>query len=81
MSFDDQAANAAFAEKFGFPYLLLCDTERAMGLAFGACDSTSDGYARRLTFVVAPDGTIEEAIDTKDPGGQADELLARYGAT
>ena len=80
VSFDDQAANAAFAEKHGFPYRLLCDTERAMGLAYGACDTATDGYPRRLTFVISPDGKIEEAIETQDPGGQAEALLAKYGA-
>ncbi len=79
-SFDNQADNAAFASKYGFPFLLLCDTERSMGLAYGACDAVTDGYARRLTFVISPEGVLEEAIETQDPGGQAAGLLARYGS-
>ncbi len=78
ISFDQPAENKAFAEKFDFPYPLLCDTDRSTGLAYGACDKASDAYPRRLTFVISPEGKIEEAIDTKDPGGQADELLGRY---
>ena len=46
-----------------------------MGLAYGACDSADDGYAKRYTYVIGPDGRIEQAIDTKDPGGQAAALL------
>jgi len=46
-----------------------------MGLAYEACDSADEGYAKRLTYVVGPDGTIEQAIDTTDPAGQAAALL------
>ena len=69
------AENKAFAEKFGYTFPLLCDTERKLGLAYKACDSAQDKYARRFTYVIGPDGTIEQAIDTKDPGGQAQALL------
>ncbi len=75
ISFDTVEENRAFAEKFELPYPLLCDTDRSVGLAFGACDSASDAYPRRLTFVIGPDGSVEQAIDTKDPGGQADKIL------
>ena len=79
VSFDTVEENDAFARKFEFPYPLLCDTERAMGMAYGACDDPSDGYARRLTYVVGPDGVIEHAVDTQDPEGQAADLLLRLG--
>jgi peroxiredoxin Q/BCP len=75
ISFDSVADNRAFAEKFQFPFPLLSDTSRAVGLAYRACDKASDGYARRFTYVIGPDGRIEQAIDTKDPGGQAAALL------
>jgi hypothetical protein len=46
-----------------------------VGLAYRACDGATDPYARRYTYVIGPDGRIEQAIDTKDPGGQAAALL------
>jgi peroxiredoxin len=46
-----------------------------MGLAFGTCVDASDGFSARFTFVVGPDGTIEQAIETKSPGGQAEQLV------
>jgi peroxiredoxin len=55
----------------------LSDTDRKVGLAYGAAEKAEDGYARRYTFVIGPDGVIEDAIDTKDPAGQAAALLAR----
>lgn len=79
VSFDSVEENRAFAEKFEFPFALLSDPEHAMGLAFRACESASDQYARRYTYVVGPDGTIEQAIDTQDPGGQAAAVLGALG--
>jgi len=75
ISFDERAQNRAFAEKHGYTFALLCDTSRAVGLAYGACDSAQDAYARRYTYVIGPDGRIEQAIETKDPRGQAAALL------
>lgn len=75
VSFDTVEENRAFAEKFEFPYKLLSDPDRALGLAYHACESASDQYARRYTYVVGADGRIEQAIDTKDPGGQAAAIL------
>lgn len=78
VSFDSVADNKAFADKFSFPFALLSDPDRAMGIAYKACDGKLDPYARRLTYVVGPEGTIEQAIDTKDPGAQAGELLGTF---
>jgi thioredoxin-dependent peroxiredoxin len=78
VSFDSPEANKAFAEKYQFPYRLLSDPERKMGLAYKACDDAGAQYARRYTYVIGPDGTIEQAIDTKDPGGQAEALLKSF---
>ena len=50
-----------------------------MGLAFGACDSASDAYARRITYVIGPDGRIEQAIETQDPAAQAGDILESLG--
>ncbi len=75
ISFDTPAENKAFAEKFGYDFPLLCDVDRKIGLAYHAAESPKDKYAKRFTYVIGPDGKIEQAIDTKDPGGQAAELL------
>ena len=75
ISFDTPAANKAFAEKFRYTFRLLSDTERQVALAYGAAEKKEDGYARRYTFVIGADGRIDDAIDTKDPAGQAATLL------
>ncbi len=80
VSFDPVEANRAFAEKHGFPYRLLSDPDRALGLAYRACAGAEAPFARRITYVIGPDGRVEEAIETKDPGGQADAILAQLAA-
>lgn len=67
--------NREFATEQRFPFPLLCDTERKLGLAYRACDTARDAFPRRITYVISPAGTIERAIETKDPGHQATELL------
>ena len=75
VSFDSVEANRAFAEKYDFPFPLLCDTERKMGLAYGTCTAEDTKWSARYTFVVSPDGDIEQAIETKDPAAQAEEIV------
>jgi peroxiredoxin Q/BCP len=74
-SFDTAAENRRFAEEEDFPYPLLCDVDRRLGLAYKACASATDAYPRRITYVIGADGRIEQAITTKDPGAQATEIL------
>jgi peroxiredoxin Q/BCP len=76
ISCDSSADNQAFAKKFEYPFPLLCDTSKAVAIAFRAASSPKDAYARRITYVIGPTGKIEHAIETKDPAGQAAALLA-----
>ncbi len=70
------AENAAFAAKFGFDFPLLCDTPRAVGLAYGACDDAGAGYARRISFLIGPDGVVRKAYPKVNAAAQPEELLA-----
>ena len=54
--------NAAFAKKFDLPYTLLCDVDREIGLAYGACDEPNAGYADRITYIIDEDGFISQAF-------------------
>jgi len=61
-SFDTVADSAAFAKKFDFPFSLLCDVDREVGLAYGACDTPNAGYADRITYIIDEDGFISHAF-------------------
>jgi thioredoxin-dependent peroxiredoxin len=62
VSVDNQSANKAFAEKFSFPYPLLCDEKRTLSLAYHAVESANDEYAKRITYVINETGKITSAI-------------------
>lgn len=61
VSFDTVTENKDFAEKFSFPFPLLCDTERKIGLAYGACDDASAANAKRIAYTIDPEGKIKQA--------------------
>jgi thioredoxin-dependent peroxiredoxin len=75
VSFDAPADNKAFAAKFQFPFRLLSDVDRKLAIACGAAEDASAKSAKRLTFVIGANGRVEQAIETKDPAGQAASLL------
>jgi peroxiredoxin Q/BCP len=78
VSFDDAERNRAFATAQRFSFPLLCDVDRKIGLAYGACETARDAFPRRITYVIGADGKIEQAIETKDAGGQAAELMRGF---
>lgn len=75
VSFDSAEKNRAFAVKHDFPFPLLCDTERKLGLAFGTATGDDTKWSARFTYLIGPEGDIEQAIDTQNPGGQAAAIL------
>lgn len=75
VSFDTVQENAAFADKFKFPYPLLCDTERVIGMSYGACGSAKDEYAKRIAYIIGPDGTIRHAFPKVDPKSHPADVL------
>ena len=74
-SFDSPAENLAFRAKFGFPYDLLCDEDRAMGLAYGVADSAETVYPARASFLIDEAGVIERVYPKVDPTTHPDEVL------
>ena len=58
VSFDTIEENKAFADKFSFGFSLLCDTDRSIGLAYGACSDATALNAQRVGVVIGPDGKI-----------------------
>lgn len=67
--------NAAFVEKEKFPFPLLSDERREAGLAYGACDSPDARRARRISYVIGPDGKIVSAYPAVSPASHARQVL------
>jgi len=75
-SFDTVEENRAFAEKFGWDFPLLCDTDRAIGMAYGACDVPTRATPRRISFLIGADGRIEQVHLKVNAAAHPAELLA-----
>lgn len=79
ISFDSVSENRAFAEKLDFPFPLLCDTDRSVGLAYGACDSPESGHPARISYLIGGDGRIASAYPDVDPGRHPEQVLGDLG--
>ena len=75
VSFDTIPDNAAFAKKFAFNFPLLCDTERTVGMAYGAADDASAQYAKRVSYLIGPDGRITKAYPKVNAAAHPEEIL------
>ncbi|HUK12251.1 MAG TPA: peroxiredoxin [Thermoanaerobaculaceae bacterium] len=76
VSFDAPKDNAEFVAKYNFPFRLLSDTDRSLAVAVGAADSPSRLMARRISYLVGPDGKVLEAYADVDPSKHAAQVLA-----
>lgn len=76
VSVDDATANGAFREKHGLPFPLLCDTERTLGLAYGACEAADARAHRRIAVLIDGDGKVVQLWSKVDPKTFAATALA-----
>ncbi len=75
VSFDDPAANAKFVAAEKFPFRLLSDSDRTLATAVGAADSKDQATARRISYLVGPDGTVRATYGTVTPATHATDVL------
>jgi peroxiredoxin Q/BCP len=76
VSFDSVADNRAFAEKFDFPFPLLCDTDKKLGVPYGAGEPGKGGYAKRISYVIDEQGKVLLVYPKVDPSSHLDTILA-----
>lgn len=76
MSFDTPEDNRAFREKFGFPFALLSDADKAMSIAYGAAVDGSAQYPNRAACIVTPDGEVLQWWAKVDARGFPEQALA-----
>ena len=76
VSFDTVEENRAFAEKFDYNFPLLCDTKREIGMAYGACDEPTASNAKRISYLIGPDGNIKHSFGKVDATNHPEEALA-----
>ena len=78
VSFDTVEENQAFKKKFGFPFPLLCDTERQIGVAYGACKDKTAKNATRIGYIIDPAGKIKRAYSSVDARSFPEQVLGDF---
>ena len=73
VSTQDEASHKRFREKNGLPFDLIADPERTIAAAFQAV--AFHGLAKRVTYVIGPDGRILAAYRRIDPKSHSKEAL------
>jgi peroxiredoxin Q/BCP len=77
VSVDDVASHADFAEKHSLPFTLLADTDGAVAASYGALrDLMVMKMARRVTFIIDPQGRVAHRYLDVDPDTHAAEVVA-----
>jgi peroxiredoxin Q/BCP len=73
VSVQDEASHRAFREKYRLSFDLVADPERRIASAFRAV--AFHGLAKRVTYVIGPDGRILAAYRRLDPKSHSREAL------
>ena len=81
VSFDAPDANKAFVDAEGFPFRLLSDRDRTLAQAVGAADSKDAPVAKRISYLVGPDGKVKKAYGSVTPASHAGDVLGDLPAS
>lgn len=74
VSMDDVASHKAFAANHGLAYPLISDSDGAIAARYGV--ETSSGHAKRVTFLIGPNGRIAKTFPAVEVQGHDDAVLA-----
>ena len=76
VSLDDVESHKAFAEKYSLPFTLLSDADQTVAKAYGVLTKSGPmSYAKRETFVIAPDGTVAKHYAEVKAAEHSDQVL------
>lgn len=73
VSFDEPSTNAEFVKRESFPFALLSDRDHTLADQVGASSFVLP-MARRISYLVGPDGKVLKAYDSVDPDTHAAEI-------
>lgn len=76
VSVDTPVDESKFADKCGIPFGLVADPKGEIAARYGVVGKS--GLARRVTFLIGPDGRVMEIIDTSNPTAHVDAAKARF---
>ncbi|MBD2337168.1 peroxiredoxin [Calothrix sp. FACHB-156] len=76
VSADDEASHQAFTAKYNLNFPLLADTDHSLIKAY---DVDGGGYAKRVTYVIDPNGKITHVDASVNTATHASDVLAALG--
>lgn len=76
VSADDESSHQAFTQKYNLNFPLLADTHKTLITAY---DVDGGGYAKRVTYVIDPNGKIIHVDANVNTASHAGDLLAALG--
>lgn len=76
VSADDEASHQAFTAKYNLNFPLLADTDKSLIKAY---DVDGGGYAKRVTYVIDPNGKITHVDATVNTATHAGDVLSALG--
>ena len=86
VSADDVQSHRKFADKYELPFPLLADTDHTVSEAYGAWRK-KHMYGKefwgvdRITYLIAPDGTVHQVFTKVKPATHGDEVLTALRQT
>ena len=75
LSLDDVSSLAKFAEAQKLGFQLLSDTDGSVARKYGVLSAR--GWAERVTFVLAPDGSVAHVDEQVDVSAHGSDLVGR----
>ncbi|MBC1224060.1 peroxiredoxin [Nostoc sp. UCD121] len=76
VSADDEVSHQAFTQKYNLNFPLLADSDKSLIKAF---DVDGGGYAKRVTYVIDPNGKITHVDTSVNTTTHASDVLAALG--
>ncbi|MBE8987367.1 peroxiredoxin [Nostoc sp. LEGE 12450] len=76
VSADDEVSHQAFTQKYNLNFPLLADSDKSLITAF---DVDGGGYAKRVTYVIDPNGKITHVDTSVNTTTHASDVLAALG--
>ncbi|HIK03445.1 MAG TPA: peroxiredoxin [Trichormus sp. M33_DOE_039] len=76
VSVDDEASHQAFTAKYNLNFPLLADTDKSLVKAY---DVDGGGYAKRVTYVISPEGKITHVDASVNTASHASDVLSALG--
>ncbi|MEH1867979.1 MAG: peroxiredoxin [Nostoc sp.] len=76
VSADDEVSHQAFTQKYDLNFPLLADSDKSLITAF---DVDGGGYAKRVTYVIDPNGKITHVDTSVNTTTHASDVLAVLG--